>query len=320
MEPLKILFLAPHWRVSLIKAFQDAKSGFQQSVELICVDSDPLAPSFKEADRSQVLPLFSDSQCLPSLLEFCQTETISALIPLTNKSIEFMTYNRRELGKGGRRLWIPDNQSLETCHDKWKLHEFMEREGFDTPPTFLAGKKATSFPFPLIAKPRRGEGSKNLFVLESYGDWDFYKKKCPDHVFQQRVDGKEFSVDCIFDQQGSPRLIVPRERLTVRGGEVMVSRIDMDAGIIDRVEALGTKLGLTGPCTIQGIRDEAGKFFFTDVNLRFGSGFVHTIFAGGNVPLMMFKELAGQELDRQRPDIRDHSIMTRFPESIFHQE
>jgi len=62
MEVLKILFLAPHWRVSLIKAFQEAKSAFPQSVELICVDSDPLAPSFKAADRSQVLPLFSDSQ------------------------------------------------------------------------------------------------------------------------------------------------------------------------------------------------------------------------------------------------------------------
>ena len=87
MEALKILFLAPHWRVSLIKAFQDAKSGFHQSVELICVDSDPLSPSFKEADRSQVLPLFSDSKCLQSLLGFCETETISALIPFTNKSI-----------------------------------------------------------------------------------------------------------------------------------------------------------------------------------------------------------------------------------------
>ena len=318
METLKILFLAPHWRVSLIKAFQLAKSGFKQPAELICADSDPLAPSFREADRSQVLPLFSDSQCLPSLFGFCESETISALIPLTNKSIEFMADHRQDLEAVGCRLWIPENRTIEICHDKWKLYEFLKEEGFDTPPTFLPDIKVTSFP--LIAKPRRGEGSKNQVAVEDNGDLDFYKKKYPHHVFQQRIDGKEFSVDCFFDQQGSPRLVVPRERVAVRGGEVMMSRIDMDTGIMDQVEALGVKLGLTGPCTIQGLRDGTGKFFFTDVNLRFGSGFVHTISAGGDVPLMMFKELAGQELDSTRPDIRNHSVMARYPESIFHHQ
>lgn len=311
METLKILFLASHWRVSLIKAFQDAKS----SMKLICADSDPLAPSFREADRSQVLPLFSDPQCLPSVLEFCAAEKVSALIPLTNKSIEFMADHRQELGAGGRRLWVPENRAIEICHDKWKLFEFLRDEDFDTPPTFLPGKTATSFS--LIAKPRWGEGSKDLFVLENSDDLDFYMKKCPHHVFQQQIDGQEFSVDAFFDQHGSPRLIVPRERLAVRGGEVMVSRINMDANIIEKVVALGARLGLTGPCTIQGIQDDEA-FYFTDVNLRFGSGYVHTISAGGNVPLMMYKELIGQELDSVKLDIKDHSVMTRYPENIFH--
>jgi hypothetical protein len=32
----------------------------------------------------------------------------------------------------------------------------------------------------------------------------------------------------------------------------------------------------------------------------------------------MYKELAGQELDSMKMDIKDHSVMTRYPESIFH--
>ena len=310
METIKILFLASHWRVSLIKTFQGAK----QSMKLICADSDPLAASFKEADRFQVLPLFLDSNCLQSLLEICKAEKVSALVPLTNKAIEFMADHRNELEVDGRRLWIPQNSVIEICHDKWKLFEFLIDEEFDTPSTFVPGKIES--PFPLIAKPRRGEGSKDVFVLENSDDLEFYMKKCPQHVFQKRIDGQEFSVDTYFDQQGSPRLIVPRERLEVRGGEVMTSRVNMDAGIIDRVKALGARLGLTGPCTIQGIQDD--KFYFTDVNLRFGSGYVHTIFAGGNVPLMMYKELTRQELGSMKLDIKDRSVMTRYPESIFH--
>ena len=318
METLKILFLASHWRVSLIRAFQDAKPEFAQSVELICVDSDPLAPSLQEADHSQVLPLFSDPQCLQSLLRFCETEEISAVIPLTNKSIEFMDFNRQELSAGNRRLWIPESNVIEICHDKWKLSEFLQNEGFDTPQTFLSGKIKTSFPFPLISKPRRGEGSKNLFVLDDYGDLDFYMHKFPNHVFQKRIEGKEFSIDSFFDRQGRPHMIVPRERLAVRGGEVMVSRIQMDEGIITATESLGVKLGLKGPCTIQGIQDRDGKFYFTDVNLRFGSGYVHTLSAGGDVPRMMVEELTGRTLDLNRPKIRNHSIMTRYTESIYH--
>jgi carbamoyl-phosphate synthase large subunit len=310
MNTIKILFLASNWRVSLIKAFHNSKA----PIELICADSDPLASSFKEANRFQTLPRFSESNCLQSLLEICKAEKVSALVPLTNKAIEFMADHRHELGADGRRLWIPQNYAIQICHDKWELFEFLMNEEFDTPSTFLPGKIEPQFP--IIAKPRQGEGSKKVFVIENSRDLEFYMKKYPQHVFQKQIDGQEFSVDTFFDQQGQPRLIVPRERLEVRGGEVMVSRINMDTDIIDKVIALGTRLGLTGPCTIQGIQDD--KFYFTDLNLRFGSGFVHTISSGGNVPLMMYKELVGEELDSMRLDIKDHSIMTRYPESIFH--
>ena len=308
METLKILFLASHWRVSLVRSFRDVKL----PVELVCVDSDPLAPSFKEADRSQSLPLFSDPNCLQSLNEICNADRASALIPLTNKAIEFIADHRHELGADGRRLWIPEDRAIEICHDKWKLFEFLKDERFDTPTTFLPGK--LEFRFPLIAKPRRGEGSRDFFVIENSDDMEFYMKKYPHHVFQKQIEGQEFSVDAFFDQQGTSRLIVPRERLAVRGGEVMVSRINMDKDIIEKVRALGTRLGLTGPCTIQGIKGD--KFYFTDLNLRFGSGYVHTIFAGGNVPLMMVNELAGQDLNSL--DIKNQSVMTRYHENIFH--
>lgn len=311
METLKILFLASHWRVSLVKAFQDAKP----PIEPICADSDPLSPSLRQADHSEVIPLFSDPQCLKAVLELCETANVCALVPLTNKSIEFIAQHRNELQAENRRLWIPDDRAIDICHDKWKLFEFLSNEGFETPPTFLAGK--TGVPFPLIAKPRRGEGSKNLFVIEDIDELKYYTHKCPDHVFQKRITGQEFSVDVFCGKEGEPGLVVPRERLAVRGGEVMVSRINMDKKIIERVQALVAKLGLTGPCTIQGFKD-GELFYFTDVNLRFGSGYVHTINAGGNVPLMMYKELTGQEFDSENLDIKDQSVMTRYPESVFH--
>ncbi|MBN4079604.1 ATP-grasp domain-containing protein [bacterium AH-315-C08] len=316
METLKVLFLAANWRVSLVRAFQDAKAQCETPFQLIAVDSDALAPALQAADRSHSLPLFSDSSCLESLLTICRTQAIDAIIPLTNKAIDFLNTHREELSGGNRRLFIQENSTIEICHDKWNLWKFMELEGFNSPKTFLLAESDPPDIFPLIAKERRGEGGKNQSIIEDQRDLDYCMGKYPHHIYQELIQGREFSVDLFADIKGIPQLIVPRKRLSVRGGEVMTSRIDMNASIIDSAEALSRRLALTGPCTLQGILNENGTFLFTDLNLRFGSGSVHTIAAGGNIPLMIYQEMAGQSFFE--PSIQDQSVMTRYPESIFH--
>ena len=192
----------------------------------------------------------------------------------------------------------------------------MELEGFNSPKTFLLTESDPPDIFPLIAKERNGEGGKNQSIIEDQRDLDHCMDKYPHHIYQELIQGREFSVDLFADIKGIPQLVVPRERLSVRGGEVMMSRIDMNESIIDSVEALSRRLALTGPCTLQGILNENGTFLFTDLNLRFGSGSVHTIAAGGNIPLMIYQEMAGQSFFE--PSIQNQSIMTRYPESIFH--
>jgi carbamoyl-phosphate synthase large subunit len=313
---LKILFLAANWRVSLIKAFQDAKTNLNTPVELIAVDSDSLAPSLKIADRSHCLPLFSDSSCLESLLTICRKLSINALIPLTNSAIDFLDEYREELSSENYRLFIQESSTIKICHDKWNLWKFMIQEGFKSPRTFSLAESEPPDIFPLIAKERKGEGGKNQSIIENQRDLDYCMDKYPNHIFQEFIQGKEFSVDLFANANGVPKLIVPRERLSVRGGEVMKSRIDINKSIIVSVEALSRRLGLTGPCNIQGIQDKNGIFFFTDLNLRFGSGSVHTIAAGGNIPLMIYQEMVGQNF--LNPSIQDKSIMTRYPENIFY--
>jgi carbamoyl-phosphate synthase large subunit len=316
METLKVLFLAANWRVSLVRAFQDAKAQCETPFQLIAVDSDALAPALQVADRSHSLPLFSNNSCLELLLTICRTQAIDAIIPLTNKAIDFLDTHREELSGGNRRLFIQESSTIEICHDKWNLWKFMELEGFKSPKTFLLAESDPPKIFPLIAKERSGEGGKNQSIIEDQRDLDYCMDKYPHHIYQELIQGREFSVDLFADMKGIPQLIVPRKRLSVRGGEVMTSKIDMNESIIGSVEALSRRLSLTGPCTIQGILDENGTFFFTDLNLRFGSGSVHTIAAGGNIPLMIYQEMVGQSF--HQPSIQDQSVMTRYPESIFH--
>ena len=94
---LKILFLAVNCRVSLLKAFQDAKAHSNGPIQLIAADSDSLAPALNIADESYCLPLFSDSGCLESLITICRKLGIDAILPLTNNAIDFLDEYREEL-------------------------------------------------------------------------------------------------------------------------------------------------------------------------------------------------------------------------------
>ena len=112
-------------------------------------------------------------------------------------------------------------------------------------------------------------------------------------------------------------MIVPRERLTIRAGEVMTSRIEMASDIIESAKKVGTLLQLRGPANLQGILEESGNFLFTDVNLRFGSGVVHTIHAGADIPGMILQEIIGESVDKKLNFVTDGSTMSRFHDAIF---
>ena len=112
-------------------------------------------------------------------------------------------------------------------------------------------------------------------------------------------------------------MVVPRERLAIRAGEVMVSRIELASDIIESAKKVGTQLQLRGPANFQGILEKSGKFLFTDVNLRFGSGVLHTIHAGADIPGMMLEELVGGSIDKKFNSVTNGSTMSRFHDALF---
>jgi carbamoyl-phosphate synthase large subunit len=317
MKELNLLFLAPHWRVSLVRSFQKAKARRGEAGKLVGADSDPLAPALKVVDVKYSLPLFEDPTCKQALLDICQLESIHAILPLTNKAVEFLDRHRQEFKQEKLLAYLQDADTITICHDKLKLSEFFKAEGIPSPPTGDAQGGFTFAGFPLIAKPRRGEGGKDNFIIENQRDLEFYSQKYPGHVLQEYVEGPEYSIDWFSDKSGKPLLIVPRERLAVRGGEVMVSRICMDGEIIEAVRRVGTLLKLKGPANLQGIRPLNGPLLFTDINLRFGSGAGHAIAVGGDMPGCIYRDLRDEGPLSDMNPIQDGSVMTRFHDAFF---
>ena len=312
MKDIRILFLAPNWRVSLLRSF---KKSTAITIFMVGADSDSYSAALNVVDKSYVIPEFSEPTCVEKIQAICAKENIHAILPITNKAIDFMDKNRAGFDGGDLLLYLADHNRIQTSNDKRRLAEFFAQEDFASP-DLIDPKKP--FPrFPLIAKDPYGEGGKNCFKIEDQTEFDFYSKKLPNHIFQRFVQGREFSIDWFSNKKGLPVVVVPRERLVARAGEVMVSRIELIPDIIESAKRLGTRLQLRGPANFQGFLEESGEFLFTDVNLRFGSGVLHTIHAGANIPEMMLQELVGESVEMKSNFVMDGSTMSRFHDAIF---
>ena len=64
------------------------------------------------------------------------------------------------------------------------------------------------------------------------------------------------------------------------------------------------------------VEPNTGKIHWSERAVRSGRFFGSPIAAGGNIPLMIYQEMAGQNF--LNPSIQDKSIMKRYPENIFH--
>jgi len=317
MKDIRILFLAPNWRVSLLRSF---KKSTAINTFMVGADSDSHSAALNVVDRSYVVPKFSESKCVEKIQAICDKENIHAILPVTNKAIVFMDKNRAKFDRGDLLSYLADHNLIQICNDKRRLAEFFKQNNFASP-ILIDSKKP--FPgFPLFTKDPCGEASvspegKNCFKIEDQVELDFYSKKFPNHIFQRFVQGREFSIDWFSNKKGVPIVVVPRERLVTRAGEVMVSRIELVPEIIESVERLGAKLQLSGPANFQGFLKETGEFLFTDVNLRFGSGVLHTIHAGANIPEMMLQEIAGKMIETKSGFVINGSTMSRYHDAIF---
>lgn len=316
---MNILFLSPAWKVSLIKAFQEANKS--NNFKIITADSDPQSPSIYFADRFHIVPLFDSPEFKPHFLDLCREEKIKTIIPLSNKAVAALGNLIPDLKELDIFPVLSPGETIQTCLDKWETYLFCEKNSIPTPQSVLYDASNCDVPleFPLFLKKRRGEGSKDTHVIKTKEHLSALKLT-DEYVVQEYVEGREFTLDILSDFNGKPLSVVPRERLAVRGGEVLKGKTVSNDTLIKWGVEIAGKLNIRGPANIQCIQDQQGKYFFTDFNLRFGSGIPLTIAAGANHPEMLLKLLKGEKVDAAIGEYEENLFMLRYDEAIFKKD
>ena len=311
---MRILFTGVGRRIELLQAFRNAALVLNKDLKIYGADMAGTAPALAFCDYTRKVVAMKDLGYIQNLLDICEADHIDLLIPTIDTDLMVLSENKEKFEAIGTRVMISDPDKIRICRDKNNTSQFFVDCGLHAPMPVNDWKEYRSG-FPAFIKPKDGSSSINAFKVENAEELEVYAGQVEDYIVQPFVSGKEYTIDIFCDWNGEPISIVPRERLQVRAGEVLKTRIEMDQTMIQEMKILCKAFKPCGPMTVQLIRDAAGIDWYIEINPRFGGGAPLSMKAGARSAEAILRLMDGEEVP-YCIDISDGAIYSRFDQSV----
>ncbi len=299
-----VLFTCAGQRADVVTAFREA------GAVTVAADVNPLAPALYHADHHLTPPRVDDPAYVPFLGGAVEEHGVALIVPLTDLDQWLLARRREELPA---LVLLPDADVVERTNDKWLAHRFFEEHGIESPPTWLPDALPDDVSFPVLVKPRRGFGSREIYRAGDRAELDFFLRYARVPSMVQRVcSGEEFSVDVFCDLSTRCLNAVPRTMIESKGGESVRGRSVKDETLIELGRRVSETMRIVGPANIQCFRTDEGRHEVTDVNTRFGGGFPVHWAAGGGYAELALALAQGERPEPRLGEFREGVVMTRF--------
>lgn len=282
------------------------------TVRLLAVDADPTAAGLYIADEHAIVPKCSQANYIPELLQLAEKHQIRALYPIYSQEIEVIAAHASVFIERGIGLLLPKPDVVNLCNDKRRMYELAATLDISTPRMIGEIDRLT---FPLFAKPNTASGTTGAMRIEEKEDWDYMQSKYPNFLYQEFVQGLEYTIDILCDHESNLIAGSPRLRLATKAGQSVKGKTVEEPQLVKLCAKLCKAVSIVGPCNIQFIqRDD--EFVFIELNPRYAAGgLMLTVNAGANLPVLALKLMLGQEI--APITIRPGVTMLRFWEELF---
>lgn len=292
--------------VNLIKEFK------KKGDYVVGVDINPIGYTAGSclADKFYQIVLAVDDGYLPMLSEIIVNEKIDVLIPINDIEIYVVSQN---IDKISCKCIIPDVKTIETVRDKYICSSKMKEIGIQVPEILSSSRNDK-----LILRDRLGVGSKGIEVIPKGKRIPEYSMK--EKFLQRFVEGEEYTVDILADQNGKPVYIIPRKRLEVKSGVATKVSIENDTTLVNYVELILNNVKLPGFSNIQFIKDVNGNYWFVEINYRFSGCGAATIAVCKNY-IDDYKKIVDGKVyfSKINENVRWNTVVTRYYEECVYE-
>lgn len=316
---MKIIFTSVGRRVQLMQAFRNAAEKLKEDLKIIGADIVNTAPALQFCDEIRLVPHIRESNYISSLLRICEEESIDCLIPTIDTDLLILAENKTKFELIGTKVLIGAVDKIKLCRDKNCTADYFISLGLKSPKPVNNIEEFISLglKFPAFIKPKDGSSSIDAYKVNNIEDLKVYAEKIGDYIIQPFIEGKEYTIDIFCDYDGNPVYITPRERISVRAGEVLKTKIVQDETMILSMQKLITDFKPSGQITVQLIREKkTGDDYYIEINPRFGGGAPESIKAGADSAAAVIKMLQGEKLEYIPNAAEDGAIYSRFDQSV----
>lgn len=307
-----ILITSAGRRVSLVKNFQNTLKKFNSNGRVYTVDLNPyMSSACQISDGYRQVPKVTDRNYLNTLLNYCIEKEISIVVPTIDTELHILAKEKEKFLVNGIFISISSKEICDIFHLKDSTEKFFLRNGFDTPREI---KDINSCSYPIFAKLNNSSCSIGAQVVYT-PEVAKHLAKDKNYIFQEFIQGNEFTVDVFINKDGKVISIIPRQRLEVRAGEVSKAKTVKDKDIISTVKMLCSTLKDAYGCiTIQVFKME-DRIVFIEINPRFGGGYPLTYLSGADFSEYLIKDYLGINLAYEEKWI-DGNIMLRYDAEV----
>ena len=320
---MKILFTSVGRRVELLQAFRAAAEKLDIALTVMGADITKSAPALFFCDERRLMCKIQEKEYIPQLLSICEKEKVDCLIPTIDTDLLLLAENKEKFETIGTKVLISAVDKIKLCRDKNYTADYFVSLGLKSPlpvnsvEKYEEALKRGKVSFPAFIKPKDGSSSINAYKVENLEDLRLYAEKIEDYIIQPFISGREYTIDIFCDYEGNPVYITPRERLAVRSGEVLKSRITQDDTMIAEMRRLIADYGPCGQITVQLIREDVtGDDYYIEINPRFGGGAPLSMKAGADSASAILRMLRGDKLSYRERAAIDGAIYSRYDQSV----
>tara|TARA_B100000780_G_scaffold155209_1_gene108547 strand:+ start:1339 stop:2274 length:936 start_codon:yes stop_codon:yes gene_type:complete len=257
-------------------------------------------------DQCKIAPKAKEKIYLDWLSKYILEHKIDLFIPSSEDEINIISKSKL-LNIENAKILINSSHLISTCLDKHETLSFLKQKGISVPNHGLVG---ADFPtdFPIIAKPRSGQGSRGLHVISKIEEYENCKEGA---VWQEMLTpaSEEYTCAVYVSPSGTHRNLLMKRQLA--GGFTQKGEVVDDLEIESYVKSIAKALDFRGVINIQLRKTKSGPLIF-EINPRLSSTLVFR-------DLMGFQDLrwwVADALGLPKTDYRKPSASTKFYRGI----
>lgn len=204
------------------------------------------------------VPFASDNKYINRIKSIVQTENVDLIVPCNDRELLSLT-SCPELP--GITLASPF-RTIQTLSDKYDCFNFFMKSGLPFCRSFLPSGFNGDFKN-LIIKPRRGSGSKNIYINPSslFPFDDTY-------IVQELIEGIELTIGFYVDSKNQLKDFITLHKIGLAPNNSYVVNNEFNSQIDQLLNQLINEIRIFGPCNLQCIANKDGLHPF-EINCRF---------------------------------------------------